>query len=125
MAEATAAEEQSIQEHSALVAAKKKEIGAHTKAIEEKSIRAGEVAVNVANMKNELKDLQGTLEEDKAFLAELEKGCDTKEQEWSERQKTRAEELLALSETIKILNDDDSLDLFKKALPTPEASFVQ
>jgi len=32
-------------------------------------------------------------------------------------QKTRAEELLAISETIKILNDDDALDLFKKTLP--------
>lgn len=32
-----------------------------------------------------------------------------------EIKKTRAEELLALAETIKILNDDDALDLFKKA----------
>merc|ERR1712232_109780 len=125
MAEATAAEEQSIQEHEALVAAKTKEINAHTKAIEEKSVRVGEVAVSIANMKNELKDLQGSLEEDKAFLAELEKGCGTKEQEWQERQKTRSEELLALSETIKLLNDDDALELFKKALPTPQASFMQ
>jgi len=97
----------------------------HTKAIEAKSIRAGEVAVNVANMKNELKDLQGALEEDRAFLAELEKGCGTKEQDWQERQKTRSEELLALSETIKLLNDDDALDLFKKALPTPQTSLMQ
>merc|ERR1712125_73615 len=125
MAEATAAEEQAIQEHEALVSAKNKEIAAHTKAIEEKSVRVGEVAVSVANMKNELKDLQGSLEEDKAFLAELEKGCGTKEKEWQERSKTRAEELVALSETIKLLNDDDALELFKKALPTPQASFMQ
>merc|ERR1719454_1521657 len=31
----------------------------------------------------------------------------------------RAEEILAISETIKILNDDDALDLFKKTLPSP------
>merc|ERR1712151_72888 len=30
-----------------------------------------------------------------------------------------SEELLALADTIKILNDDDSLELFKKTLPTP------
>merc|ERR1719281_479558 len=33
--------------------------------------------------------------------------------------KLRAEELLALADTIKILNDDDALELFKKTLPTP------
>lgn len=89
-ADATAAEEQAIQEHVSLVAAKTKEIQAHTQAIESKSVRMGEVAVNVANMKNDLTDTQETLAEDKAFLAELEQGCDTKEAEWAERQKTRA-----------------------------------
>jgi septal ring factor EnvC (AmiA/AmiB activator) len=32
---------------------------------------------------------------------------------------------VALAETIKVLNDDDALELFKKTLPTPGASFVQ
>jgi len=39
--------------------------------------------------------------------------------------KTRTEELLALAETIKILNDDDALELFKKTLPAPSASLMQ
>jgi hypothetical protein len=107
------------------VGAKSKEIGAHTKAIEEKTVRAGEISVNVVNMKQDLKDTKESLEADKAFLAELETGCGTKEAEWNERQKTRAEELVALSETIKLLTSDDSLELFKQALPTPESSFVQ
>jgi septal ring factor EnvC (AmiA/AmiB activator) len=34
-------------------------------------------------------------------------------------QKIRSEELLALADTIKLLNDDDALELFKKTLPTP------
>lgn len=59
----------------------------------------------------------------KKFLAELAKGCSTKEAEWAERTKTRADELLAIADTIKILNDDDALDLFKKTLPS--ASFLQ
>merc|ERR1719271_1586639 len=33
--------------------------------------------------------------------------------------KLRAQELFALAGTIKILNDDDALELFKKTLPTP------
>merc|ERR1740138_956138 len=39
--------------------------------------------------------------------------------------KLRAQELLALADTIKILNDDDALELFKKTLPAASASFVQ
>merc|ERR1719487_38737 len=38
--------------------------------------------------------------------------------------KLRSQELLALADTIKILNDDDALELFKKTLPGA-ASFVQ
>ena len=56
-------------------------------------------------------------------MAELQKGCATKQAEWDERCKVRADELLALADTIKILNDDDALDLFKKTLPS--ASFLQ
>ena len=54
--------------------------------------------------------------DDKKFLTELEKGCNAKEAEWAERCKARAEELLALSDTTKILNGDDALELFKKTL---------
>jgi hypothetical protein len=43
--------------------------------------------------------------------------------EWEERSKTRADELAALAETIRLLNDDDSLELFKRTLPSP--SFLQ
>jgi hypothetical protein len=100
-------------------------VAAHTAAIEEKSTRAGETAVRIAEMKNDLADTQEALANDKQFLAELETGCDTKAAEWTERQKTRSEELLALAETIKFLNNDDALELFKKAVPTGAASFLQ
>merc|ERR1719311_1944159 len=39
--------------------------------------------------------------------------------------KLRSEELLALADTIKILNDDDALELFKKTLPAASASLLQ
>merc|ERR1719478_1021097 len=75
-------------------------------------------------MKNDLGDTEKALLEDKKFLADLEKNCATKESEWDVIVKTRAEELTALAETIKLLNDDDALELFKKAVPAG-ASFVQ
>merc|ERR1719210_2564933 len=76
-------------------------------------------------MKNDLSDTEAALLADKGFLAELEKGCATKTAEWEVIVKTRSEELAALAETIKILNDDDALELFKKTLPSASASFVQ
>merc|ERR1712194_143873 len=57
------------------------------------------------------------------FLADLEKNCAKKAGEWDEIVTTRNEELLALADTIKVLNDDDALELFKKAVPA--SSFMQ
>merc|ERR1719271_1002975 len=57
--------------------------------------------------------------EDKKFLEGMDEQCAAKKKEWDERCKMRTEELLALSDTIKILNDDDALELFKKTLPAP------
>merc|ERR1712032_1498455 len=75
--------------------------------------------------KNDLTDSQESVLEDTKFLADLEKNCKTKTKEREERSKTRAEEILALAETIKILNSDDALELFKKTLPSASASLVQ
>jgi len=52
------------------------------------------------------------------FIATLEAQCGTKEKEWAARQKARADEVAAISEAIGILNDDDALDVFKKAIPS-------
>merc|ERR1719217_1791523 len=75
-------------------------------------------------MKGDLDDTTKSLIEDEAFLKDLETNCKTKEAEWATRQKVRAEESLAIADTIKLLNDDDALDLFKKTLPS-SASFLQ
>jgi len=124
LAEAKANEEKAIADYKALVAAKKKEIEAATKAIEDKMTRVGELGVEVATMINDLEDTKEGLEEDKKFLADMDKICEQKKKEWAVYQKTMAEELLALADTIKILNDDDALELFKKTLPSA-ASFLQ
>merc|ERR1719191_2322833 len=117
LADAIAAEASAAQTFEELMAAKKKEVEALTKAIEEKLTRIGELGVEIVTMKNDLEDTQEALAEDTQFLADLKKTCAMKAKEWEERCKTRSEELLALHETIKILNDDDALELFKKTLP--------
>merc|ERR1719211_587704 len=121
--DAIAAEEQAIADYKVLMGAKAKEIEANQKAIESKTERLGETNVEIINLEEDLDDTSKALVEDKAFLADLDKNCAKKTAEWEARSKTRTEELLALADTIKILSDDDALELFKKTLPS--SSFLQ
>merc|ERR1712032_1562239 len=123
--EITAAEEKAKNNYKGLMAAKAKEVEALQKQIEEKIARLGEVGVELVNLAEELDDTKKSLAEDQQFLKDLETGCKTKEAEWEERCRVRADEMLALAETIKILNSDDALELFKKTLPTPSLLMVQ
>jgi len=119
------AEEKAVYTHGELMKAKTAEVNSLTEAIEAKVAKIGELGVAIVQIKDDIDDTSEALTEDRAFRKELEKGCDTKAAEWEERKKTRAAELLALAETIKILNDDDALELFKKTLPAPGVGLVQ
>jgi len=117
LADITGTEKASVKTFDELVKAKTAEIDACTSSIEDKMKRIGDLGVKIVGMKEDLSDAEESLVEDKKYLAELEKGCATKEKEWAEDCKLRQEEILALADTIKILNDDDALELFKKTLP--------
>jgi len=123
--EATKTENAAVSNYDQLMAAKTKEVDALTAAIEAKTTQIGELGVSIVQMKEDLSDTGESFLEDKKFLAELDKTCATKEAEWAQICKTRQEELLALADTIKILNDDDALEMFKKTLPGAGASFMQ
>merc|ERR1719207_184176 len=124
LAEATASEQAAIKAYNELMAAKEKEVNALTKAIEEKMVRLGKLQVEIVEMKEDLDDTGKGLLEDKKFLADLDKNCALKKAEHEENMKMRSEELLALADTIKVLNDDDALELFKKTLPSA-SSFME
>merc|ERR1719443_2890988 len=64
---------------------------------------------------DDIEDTTAEMKETQAFLANLGAQCAEKKKEWAERQSMRAEEVAAIGEAIKILNDDDALDLFKKS----------
>jgi len=71
------------------------------------------------NMKHMMGNGAEAMKENKKMLAEVKKDCATRAKEEEERQTMRAEEQLAITDTIKMLNSDDALDIFKKALPSP------
>merc|ERR1719473_147513 len=116
--DAIAEEEKSIAGFGDLKASKEKEIEMATEAVETKMGRAGELAVAVVQSKDALEDAEEEKADTTKFLATLEKDCATKEKEMAERTKMRTMEISAISDAIGILNDDDALDVFKKALPS-------
>jgi len=119
LASATSEEQASLKSFTEMMAAKSKEIDTLTKEIETKIARVGELGVELVTMREDLDDTSKSFAEDTQFLKDLESDCKTKEGEWAEICRIRAEEILAIADTIKILNDDDALELFKSALPAP------
>merc|ERR1719160_1461504 len=121
LAEATTKEADSKASYETLMTSKKTEIEAAGKAVETKTARTGEVAVETVQAKADLANTEETLAEDMDFKANLKKNCATKQKEWDARQKLRAEEVAAISDTIEMLNGDDALELFKKTMPSAAA----
>jgi len=119
------AEEASETSYQDLSAAKTKEINVLTVRIEDKLTRVANLGIEIATMKNDLEDTVEALDEDKRFAMNLEKNCAGKADVHEKEKKSRAEEMVAIADTIKIINDDDSLGLFKKTLPSASASFLQ
>lgn len=125
LADATATEQGAISTYEAMMAAKRDELAALASTVETKTQQIGETGVSIVHMQEDLADTQAALDEDKKYLAQLDTNCATKTSEWEERSKVRADELIALADAIKVLNDDDAMELFKKTLPSASASFVQ
>merc|ERR1719265_684768 len=125
--EAVSDEEKAVAGYADLKASKEKEIELASEAIETKTARAGELAVSVVTTKDALDDAAKEKEETEKFVASLKEQCGTKEKEFAELSSMRAEEVAAISEAVSILNDDDALDVFKKAIPSAliQSSFLQ
>merc|ERR1719353_1813826 len=109
-------EEKNAAGYAELSAAKKEEISAAGAAIESKTQRSGTLAVTITTTKGDVKDTTNEMNDTEAFLANLKVECGEKKKEWAVRCQIRAEEVAAISAAIKVLNDDDALDLFKKTL---------
>jgi chromosome segregation ATPase len=125
LSDAQATEAKAVSDYEALMAAKKKEVDALSAMIEQKLTRVGDLGVEIQEMKNDLGDTADGLADDAKFLEDLDKNCAIKQKLFDENVKYRTQELAALADTIKMLNDDDALELFKKTLPGASASFMQ
>merc|ERR1719453_2541065 len=105
-----------------LKAAKEAEIQAGQEQIETKTQELADTDEKLAQSKQDIEDTRASLAADEKFLADLKEKCQMTDQEWEERQKTRQEEMAAVSKALAILSSDDAHDLFTKTF-NPE--FVQ
>jgi len=85
----------------------------------------GQLKVKIVQLKGEVRGSQDAQAANAKFGAELEKNCKERETENDAKIKSRGDELNAINDTIKILNDDDALDTFKNALPSPSLLQMQ
>jgi hypothetical protein len=105
-----------------LKAAKTEEISINDKAVIEKEKRIGAVALAISEGSHDLEDTTEEKANAVKFLSTMEEQCATVEKDKAMREKMRTEEIAAISDAVKILNDDDALEVFKKVKP---AAMVQ
>jgi len=110
----TATEDKATKNFDEVENAKKTEISTLLNTFERKMKLIGEKQVEVVNLKRELSEQGNSIEDDKKMLAEMKKSCAQKAKDWDARKVARQAEQLALQDTIKMLNSDESLDLFRK-----------
>merc|ERR1719207_500530 len=102
-----------LKELEASEATAKTDYGAMVEELKSQLAAEEENAKRKSAEKTDLEDNEKTLEADTAFLKNVKETCGTFDKAWEERRKTRAEELLAVSEAIQILTEDDAVDTAK------------
>jgi len=97
-----------------LKAAKEEEIAAGQAQIDAKTQQLADTDESNANAKTDLEDTKTSLAADEQFLMMLKEKCQMTDKEWEERQKTRQDEMTAVSKALAVLSGDDAHDLFTK-----------
>jgi chromosome segregation ATPase len=103
-----------------LKAAKEAEIAAGQEQIDKKTDELAATDEKLAQDKVDKEDTENTMAADEKFLMDLKEKCQQTDAEFETRQKTRTEEIAAVSEALKFLSSDDAHDLFTRTF-----NFVQ
>merc|ERR1719160_88245 len=117
LAASTKTEEDAEKTYNELKAAKEKQIAALEAELREKTTRVSTQKGTLAETQENHEDTTAALEADENFLIELKENCKAKQGEFDQNAVERSNEVKAIGEAIKILNDDTALDLFKSTLP--------
>merc|ERR1719377_415316 len=125
LAEAQATEKKSKEEFETLKAAKEDEIETGRKLIVDIDGQIAETQEKYAEEAKELENTEEQLAMDEEFLKNLEEKCATMDADYEKRVKDRLAEIDAVTDTIKILNNDESFEAFDKMVAPAPPMFLQ
>jgi len=108
-----------------LKTAKSAEIAGNKKMTKDKTAELADTEDALAKAKEDLDLTREALAADTKFLSELKLRCQQSDKDWELRSKTRLEEIAAVSETIKILTDDDAREVMGKTMDSETPVFTQ
>jgi uncharacterized protein (UPF0335 family) len=109
-------EMQGASDFAQLKQAKQAEIDAGTTKIKSQTQSLADAEEKLADAKETIEGTRGALAADTEVLSELKLQCQQTDKDFALRQKTRSEEIAAVSEAISILSDDDAHDNFSKTI---------
>jgi chromosome segregation ATPase len=112
-------EEEAIAKFNQLISSKNLEISTAEKEKDSMKEQHAANAQAASSAKMELIKAENALQTNTDRLVDLKKNCADKTKEYDAATKGRQVELEAIGAAVKILNDDDALDLFKKTMPSP------
>merc|ERR1719281_1035767 len=116
LADQTKDESHATEEFGSMKSAKTKEMAAAKDNIDSNKAELAATKQQLSDDKTDLSDTRAALEADTIFLDDLKSKCANMDKAWEERSKMRADEITAVSETIKILDADEAHDTFSKSL---------
>merc|ERR1719377_19173 len=125
LAEAQKLEAKSKAEYEALKAAKEDEIDTGRKLIVSIDAQLADLQEKFAEELKELKNTKEQLAMDEEFLKNLKEKCATMDEDYEKRTKDRLAEIDAVTDTIKILNNDESFEAFDKMVAPNPPMFLQ
>merc|ERR1719162_2809852 len=96
-----------------------------SESIQTNSMRAAQLGVELVSNKEELKEVSAALATNQKLWKQTGVDCKRKKDEFQEDSELYHGEIAALTQAIAALNNDESLELFKKTLPSASLLQVQ
>merc|ERR1719221_1833560 len=125
LASAQKAELEALKMFQHLRAAKLSEISAATTSKDQKEASLADILYKAAQTEKDLEATKNAMGAEQEFLVQLTKSCKVEDEEYEARSKVRSEEIRAIGETITILNNDESRDVFDKTIALVQIGAVR
>merc|ERR1719261_2426884 len=109
-------EKKSVEDFKALSAAKSAQIASGKEKLDATESAHADNQKALSDAKETLELTREQRSKDVEFLRNLKTTCMDLDQQWAQRSKTRAQETAAVSEDIKIITSDDSMDLLRNTV---------